>query len=84
MYEHIEGPEAAERRSSPLLRPKVIVAGVIALLALVFILQNAGSRRVNILFWDLSAPAWLWMVVLFGAGVVVGSVFPWFRRRPRS
>jgi uncharacterized integral membrane protein len=84
MYEHIEGPETAERRSSPLLRPKVVAAAVIGLLALVFILQNAGSRRVEFLFWDVSAPSWLWMVILFGAGVVVGSVFPWFRRRPKE
>jgi uncharacterized integral membrane protein len=84
MYEHIDNPEAAERRSSPLLRPKVIIAGVIGLLALVFILQNAGSRRVEFLLWDVTAPSWLWMLVLFGAGVAVGSVFPWFRRRPKA
>lgn len=84
MFKHIEGPKAAERRLPPLLRPKVVVAGVLALLALVFILQNAGTRRVELLFWDVSAPSWLWMVVLFGAGVVVGSVFPWFRRRPKG
>jgi len=26
-------------------------------------------------------PAWIWLVVIFAAGVVVGSVFPWLRRR---
>jgi uncharacterized integral membrane protein len=58
-----------------------LVAGAIVL---VFVLQNSHSNRTHLLFWNLSAPQWLWMIILFGCGVVVGSVFPWFRRRETS
>ncbi|MGH9117878.1 MAG: lipopolysaccharide assembly protein LapA domain-containing protein [Acidimicrobiales bacterium] len=63
------------------LSPKVVVGGALGLLALVFIFQNTARGRVEFLFWDFEAPAWLWLLVIFVAGVVVGSIWPWFRRR---
>ncbi|MFV0309921.1 MAG: lipopolysaccharide assembly protein LapA domain-containing protein, partial [Desertimonas sp.] len=59
----------------------IIVAGVITILALIFVLQNTGSARVNLLWADIDMPAWLWMALLFLGGMIVGSIFPWFRRR---
>ncbi len=63
------------------LSPRMIVGLIIAILALIFVFQNTHRGRVNLFFWSVEAPAWLWMLTLFVAGVIVGSVFPWFRRR---
>jgi uncharacterized integral membrane protein len=54
---------------------------VIGVLALVFVLQNTAQKHVRFLFWSWSMPAWIWLLVIFVAGVVVGSIFPWLRRR---
>lgn len=76
-----KGNEVGERwRPSPRLTAGIAVAA----LALAFILQNTGSIRVHLLFVHIDNPAWVWLLVLFAAGFVVGSVFPWFRRRKRE
>jgi uncharacterized integral membrane protein len=49
--------------------------------ALLFALQNTEEKHVRFLVWSWSMPAWIWLIVIFAAGVVVGSVFPWLRRR---
>lgn len=61
--------------------PKVVVAVVLGVLALIFVFQNSAHGHVRFLFWTLSMPAWVWLLVVFVVGVVVGSLFPWFRRR---
>lgn len=63
------------------INPKLIVAGIITVVALIFVLQNTGTARVHFLWADIDMPAWLWMLLLFVGGVVVGSIFPWFRRK---
>ncbi len=70
--------------SGRMVSPKTIGAVLVGVLALIFVFQNTSSGQVNLYFWHITAPAWLWLVLLFGAGVVVGSLFPWFRRRQRS
>lgn len=60
--------------------PKLVISVLVAVLALVFVFQNTGRGRVQFLFFELTAPAWLWFLGLFLAGVVVGSLFPWLRR----
>jgi uncharacterized integral membrane protein len=78
-----EGTSGSSWRSLPggrSLGPRFVAAAVITVLALIFILQNTDKRRIEFLFWDANAPVWLWLLGVFVAGVVVGSVFPWFRR----
>ncbi|TCJ00597.1 LapA family protein [Aeromicrobium sp. IC_218] len=65
------------------VRVRTVVAVVLALLALTFVFQNTESKSVRFLFWSTSMPAWIWLLVVFAAGVVAGSLFPWFRRRTR-
>jgi uncharacterized integral membrane protein len=60
---------------------KYVLAGALGGLAMVFVLQNADQAPVQLFFWEVTAPGWLWLLGLFLVGVVVGSVFPWFRRR---
>ena len=62
--------------------PRLIAGGVVAMLALIFVFRNTDSRTVNF-FRDIEAPAWLWLLVLFAAGVV-GSMFPWLRPKKKA
>lgn len=71
--------EALKSRWRP--SPRLAAGVVMGLLALTFILQNTGSMRVHLLFMHIDNPAWVWLLALFAAGFVVGSAFPWFRRR---
>lgn len=77
--------ESSTSRSSVLdsVSPRMVVGAVLVVLALTFVLQNTSRGRVSFLFWQVTAPAWTWLVVMFAGGVVVGSVFPWFGRRKR-
>ena len=75
-----QSPESEGRSVSP----KLIIGAILLVLALVFILQNTSKNKVDVFFWDATAPKWIWMLVLFGAGMIVGSIFPWFRRRDRG
>jgi uncharacterized integral membrane protein len=65
------------------ISPKAIVGIVLVVLVLIFVFQNTASRRVHLYFWDLDLPAWIWLVGVLAIGFVVGSLFPWFRRRPK-
>ncbi|MFT3872281.1 MAG: LapA family protein [Nocardioides sp.] len=76
--------DPAGQEQSRSLSPKMVIALVVAVLALIFVLQNSGRGQVTLFFFELSAPAWLWFVGLFLAGLVVGSIFPWFGRSSRK
>lgn len=69
---------------SPKISAKTIIALVIAVLALIFVFQNTGHANVRFLFLEIGAPGWVWFLVLFLAGVVVGSMFPWLRKKKKK
>lgn len=70
-----------EKADELTISPRLVAGVVVAVLALIFVFQNTGRGTVQFFFWDIDAPAWLWLLVLFAAGVVVGSMFPWLRRK---
>jgi uncharacterized integral membrane protein len=55
----------------------MIVGGVIAVLALILVLQNTQDVQIHVFFWHADRPLWLWLLLLFVAGFIVGSLFPW-------
>lgn len=63
---------------------RLVVTVVLAALAIVFVFQNSTSGRIRFLFWDFSMPAWIWLLVVLAVGVVIGSLFPWFRPKKDS
>jgi uncharacterized integral membrane protein len=69
------------RRPPP--SPKTIVGIVLAVLALVFVFQNTEKGSVNFLFWTVSLPSWVWLLIVFAVGLVVGSLVPWLRPRKK-
>ncbi|MGA4543520.1 lipopolysaccharide assembly protein LapA domain-containing protein [Uniformispora flossi] len=62
---------------------KLVVAVLLTAVALIFIFQNTGSQEVHFLGWYFSMATWLWILVIFLLGAVVGSIFPWLRSRRR-
>jgi uncharacterized integral membrane protein len=71
-------PAHTRKRS---VSPKLITALVLGALALIFVLENTHKRTVHFLFWHLTMPTWIWAVMVFAAGVIIGSLFPWLRLR---
>ena len=60
-------------------RTKLIVAGVIIVLLLVFVAQNTESAHVNFLVFDADVSLWFVIVVCAALGFVAG----WFVGRSR-
>ncbi len=83
-------PAAPPERQSPkggtgrTVSARLVISVVLAVLALVFILQNTGSGRVVFFFWTVDQPVWIWLVLILAAGLVVGSLFPWFGFRRKK
>jgi uncharacterized integral membrane protein len=66
------------------LSGRTILIIVLSVVALIFIFQNTRDTRIHVLFWDSDRALWLWLLLLFVGGFVVGSLFPWFKRRKKS
>jgi uncharacterized integral membrane protein len=72
----MEGAELIKSSGARRRFPRRLIApGVIGLLALIFVFQNVDKGRVDFLFWSIEAPAWLWLLIIFLAGAVVGWIF---------
>ena len=59
-----------ETREGP--SPRLIVAGVIGLLLLLFVLQNTDEADIDFLFFSGSYPLWIMVVVVAALGFVGG------------
>jgi len=70
-----------ERREGP--STKLIVAGVIVVLLVVFLLQNAETAKIRFLFLDGTYPLWLLLVVGATLGFVAGWLVAAARGRRR-
>jgi uncharacterized integral membrane protein len=66
------------------LSPRAIAAIIIGVIALIFIFQNTRDARVDVLFWHSNRALWLWLLIVFAGGFIVGSIYPWFHRRRKS
>lgn len=63
------------------LTMKAIVITVLLVLSLSFIFSNLGQATLHFLGFSFTAPGWIWFLLLLAAGVVIGSLFPWLRKR---
>jgi len=55
-------------------RAKLITIAVIAVLVLIVILQNAESAPLKILFFTISMPMFILVLIVFGLGALLGLV----------
>lgn len=60
---------------------KLIIAIIVAIAALAFVFSNVAPATLRFLFMEFTMPAWGWFLAVLVAGVVIGSLFPWFRPR---
>ena len=74
--------EAPAKKSRNTL--KLVVVLVLVAAAVVFIVQNTNSGTVNFLWMSITMPYWIWFTILLVVGVVIGSIFPWFRPRKKA
>ena len=70
-----------ERREGPSM--KLIVAGVLVLLLVVFLLQNAETTKIRFLFLDGTYPLWSLLVVGAALGFAAGWLVSAARGRRR-
>lgn len=63
--------------------PKQIIGVVIAVFALVFIFQNNDKGTVSFLWMDFTTTLWIWLMLLFLCGGVVGYMIA-MRRTKRA
>ena len=61
-----------------------IVGLVLGFLVLVFIIQNLDAVSYDFLFWSLTAPRYLVLLVILMVGMVIGWSSAVFRRRRRE
>lgn len=54
------------------LSPRLITIAVIAVVALVFILQNTDSARLKIIFFTVEMPTWIAFLALLLIGAAIG------------
>jgi len=71
-----------ERREGP--SPKVIVAGVLIVVILLFVLQNGGRTKIQFLFLDGRYPLWTLLVVGAALGFAAGWLVSAARARRRA
>ncbi len=76
-------PEARRRRPSR-GRGRLVVVAVIAVLVVVFILQNGADTQLNYLWFDFTWPAWLVILLTLVVGVIAGLLVGAYARRPRK
>lgn len=75
--------DARAPKTKRAVSPKAILAVVILIVSLIFVFSNLKTATVDFLFFHLTLPGWIWFLLLLVAGVVIGSLFPWFRPRRR-
>jgi uncharacterized integral membrane protein len=75
------GKDWVERREGP--SPKVIVAGALLIVILVFVLQNGSRTEIQFLFLDGEYPLWTLLVVGAALGFAAGWLVAAARARRR-
>lgn len=75
-------PERQRGTSSGFLTPQRISAGILAVLAVIFMLQNRDDVTLQFLGIQLTATLWFASLALLVAGILIGVLWT-SRRTPR-
>lgn len=81
MDSRASSPKGDDSAATKATSGKAIAAIVISIIALTFVFSNVGPATLRFLFLQFTMPAWGWFLAVLIAGVVIGSLFPWFRPR---
>ena len=64
------------------LSPALIGLGILAIVAVIFIVQNSARTEVNFLFFDVNSRVWVALLVAIAIGVLLDRLFVyWWRKR---
>ena len=63
---------------------KVVVGGILAVALLLLVVQNTESTPVNFLFWDVSAPLWLLLLITGALAIVIWELVSAARRHQKA
>lgn len=66
------------------MKTKVIIIILLAVLLIIFVLQNTETVHINIFFWDLSIPRALLLFVCFAFGLIIGLIIPSTRLKKKE
>jgi uncharacterized integral membrane protein len=58
------------------MKTKVVIIILLAVLLIVFVLQNTETVNINFFFWDLTIPRALLLFVCFAVGLIIGLIIP--------
>jgi uncharacterized integral membrane protein len=76
-----EGVAPARSGPSPLLIGFIIVAVV----SLIFVLQNGEKADIHVLFFEFTASVWVAIAIAIGIGILLDRILlAWWRRRRRD
>ena len=65
-------------------KTKTIVTAVVGVLALIVIFQNTAEVKTNILFFTITMPRVILLLVTFGLGALLGILLTWEKNRHRT
>src|SRR3954451_24489869 len=91
-YENAEGVRMSDKKpptsdtagkERAVSNSKAIIAIILGIAALAFVFSNVGPATLRFLFLQFTMPAWGWFLAILITGVVIGSLFPWFRPRKK-
>lgn len=69
-------PAPAAKRG---LSGKTITALILLAVSLAFIFSNLNDGAIMFLGFKFVMPVWIWFLGVLLMGVIIGSLFPWFR-----
>lgn len=77
-------PEASKPDTKRGLSGKTITALILLAIALAFVLSNLDPGTIRFLGFQFEMPVWIWFLGVLVVGVVIGSLFPWFRPKNKK
>ena len=64
--------------------PRLVIAGIALVIVAVLLAQNSETVNVTALFWTLSLPLWLALLLMVLLGAGLGQALGMWRGRKRS
>jgi uncharacterized integral membrane protein len=77
-------PQAHYHKPSKRGRGRLVIVAVIAVIAVVFILQNGADTELSFLWFEFTWPAWLVIILTLVIGVLAGLLIGAYARRPKK